>query len=388
MTLPSWMILAGMTIVLSGLFIFFKKQIESQMQIKFSQLSQEALKSSTEQFLVLAKEKLDSERSQAQSDLDMRKQAVETSVKGLRDELEKYKVLIRELEQDRAQKYGSLKNELEKTSLATTKLQETTNRLSNVLGNVKLRGQWGERMAEDIIKSCGLMEGINYKKQTKLDSAATKPDYIFLLPDKHTINMDVKFPLDNYLGMVNTEDVNQKEVHKKEFLKNVTMRIKEIQDRSYINPSEGTLDFVLLFIPNEQVFGFIQENMPGLIDQALKQKVVLCSPFTLYAMLSVIRQAYENFHYEKATKEIVKMIDLFSKTYDIFKKRFEEIGKSIGKLEDQYRDVAQTSFNSLDVKIKRINDYKKGNISSSPDKNNIIELSPQDIEDDEMTGNP
>ena len=79
------------------------------------------------------------------------------------------------------------------------------------------------------------------------------------------------------------------------------LRIKEIQNREYINPAEGTLDFVLLFIPNEQVYSFVQRNSPGLMDEALKQKVVLCSPFTLYAMLSVIRQAFENFHYEKAT---------------------------------------------------------------------------------------
>lgn len=367
------------------LFLFFKKQMEKEIEGKFSKLSQEALKISSEQFLLLAKQTLEGGQRQAQADLEMRKQAVESSIAGLKDELEKYKTLMREFEQDRSKKYGNLENELKNTSQATTKLQDTTNRLTNILGNVKLRGQWGERMAEDIILSCGLMEGINFRKQKKLDSATTKPDYTFLLPDNHTINMDVKFPLDNYIQMSNAENDGQREQFKKEFLNNVKMRIKELQNRAYINPEEETLDFVLLFIPNEQVFGFIQENMPGLIDEALRQKVVLCSPFTLYAMLSVIRQAFENFRYEKATKEIVKMIELFTKSYAVFKVRFEDIGKSIEKLEGQYNDVKTTSFKELDTKIRRIEDYKKGNTPSLENKANLIEIQPNDFENEKVT---
>ena len=148
-------------------------------------------------------------------------------------------------------------------------LQETTVKLNNILGNVKLRGQWGERMAEDIIRYAGLIENVNYLKQN-VNAAATKPDYTFLLPQGHCINMDVKFPLDNYLQMVNAAEGMQRDSYEKEFIKNVKDRIKEIQNRDYINPSENTLDFVLLFIPNEQVFGLIQEKMPDVMDFALK----------------------------------------------------------------------------------------------------------------------
>ncbi len=384
MTLLSWIILGVALGGFFALFLFLKKQMEREIEGKFSKISQEALKSSNEQFLLLAKQALESQGKQATADLESKKQAVETSIKGLKDELEKYRGLMREFEQDRAKKYGNIETELQKTSQMTSKLQETTNRLSNVLGNVKLRGQWGERMAEDIIKSCGLLEGVNYKKQTKLESGPTKPDYIFLLPDHHSVNMDVKFPLDNYLNMVNTEDAGQRDQFKKEFLRNTSERIKEIAKRAYINTNEGTLDFVMLFIPNEQVFGFIQENMPGLIDEALKQKVVLCSPFTLYAMLCVIRQAYENFRYEKATTEIVKMIDLFSRSYDVFKRRFEDIGISIEKIEKQYSDVKNTSFKELDTKIRRIDDYKKGNMVSSNENPDVIEIRPRQLADEEL----
>ena len=295
------------------------------------------------------------------AEIDARKSAIDQTVKGLTDQLEKYQDLLRQIEEDRNRKYGNLESELKNTSSATLRLQESTNRLNNILGNVKLRGQWGERMAEDIIQYAGLIEGVNYTKQ-QVNTSLTKPDFTFLLPNDHKINMDVKFPLDNYLHMVNAQVPEQAEMYQKEFIRNVKERIKEIQNRDYINASEKTLDFVLLFIPNEQVFGFIQEKIPELMDLALKQKVVLCSPFTLYAMLSVIRQAHENFRYEKDLKEIIGLIEQFSKLYGAFKVRFETMGDAITKLNTQYQDILEKNFKQLDVKIKHIDDYKKGQL--------------------------
>ena len=100
-----------------------------------------------------------------------------------------------------------------------------------------------------------------------------RPDFIFLLPDDRVINMDAKFPLDNYLRMVNAASDLERANFEKEFFRNVRARIKEIRGREYINPAERTLDFVLLFIPNEQVYGFVQEKDPEIMDEALKDKV-------------------------------------------------------------------------------------------------------------------
>jgi len=317
--------------------------------------------------LVLFMRRMELSQKDTASELELRKQAIEHSVAGLKEELGKYQQMLRESEGDRARKFGNLENELKNASAATQKLQETTVKLNNILGNVKLRGQWGERMAEDIIQYAGLIENVNYLKQSA-NTSLTKPDYTFLLPQGHCINMDVKFPLDNYLQMVNAAEGVQRDAYEKEFIKNVKDRIKEIQNRDYINPSENTLDFVLLFIPNEQVFGLIQEKMPDVMDFALKQKVVLCSPFTLYAMLSIVRQAHEHFRFEKDIKKIIELIEGFSKDYELFKNRFANLGILIDKVSGEYTDINDKSFKKLDSKIQRIEDHKKGhlNIPSQP----------------------
>jgi len=344
---------AGILVLIAAMIVlvfFMRRQITQEMR------------QAQEQILQTARAQMALAQGEAASSLELRKQAIEHTVAGLKEELVKYQQMLRESEGDRSRKFGHLENELKNASSATLKLQETTSRLNNILGNVKLRGQWGERMAEDIIRYAGLIENVNYLKQS-VNATMTKPDFTFLLPQGACINMDVKFPLDNYLHMVNTDDQAQKDTYEKEFIKNVKDRIKEIQNRDYINPSENTLDFVLLFIPNEQVFGLIQEKMPDVMDFALKQKVVLCSPFTLYAMLSVIRQAHEHFRFEKDIKKIIELIEGFIKDYELFKNRFADLGSLIDKLSGQYAEINDKSFKKLDGKIQRIEEYKRGSLA-------------------------
>ncbi|MCK7482267.1 MAG: DNA recombination protein RmuC [Candidatus Moduliflexus flocculans] len=170
-------------------------------------------------------------------------------------------------------------------------LQDTADHLRQALVSTKARGQWGERMAEDVLRLAGFVEGVNYIKQTVLDMAASRPDYTFRLPQGLKVNMDVKFPLNSYLRYLEAGDEAARESHKAQFLRDVRTRIKEVTTRDYINPEEKTLDYVLVFIPNEQVYAFINENDSGIMDEALKAKVILCSPFTLFAILAIIRQS-------------------------------------------------------------------------------------------------
>ena len=109
----------------------------------------------------MAKQELESGQNRSTLELETRKLAVENSVNGLKEQLNKYQQLIREFEKDRDVKYGSLESELKNVSKGTLRLQDTTTRLNDILGNVKLRGQWGERMAEDIICNAGLIEEVN-----------------------------------------------------------------------------------------------------------------------------------------------------------------------------------------------------------------------------------
>ncbi len=310
--------------------------------------------------LDLAEQKFETERVRQKIDLDEKKVSVENAVDKLSERLKVYEEMMRRFEADRTQKYGSLERGLKDAAEQTAKLASSTEGLRALLDNSRARGQWGERMADDILRACGLQDGVQYRKNRALDTAATRPDFTFLLPEGKKLNMDVKFPLDNWLRLLHAGAEEERVKYKKDFERDVKNRIKELQGRGYISVEEETLDYVLLFIPNEQVYGFIQENFPGLVDEALVQKVVLCSPFTLYAVLGVIRQSFDNFHFARATQEVLKLIAHFSAAYETFKTRFQKLGEQVGKVGELYNDIEQVSFKRLDASIMKIERVRKG----------------------------
>jgi len=261
----------------------------------FGTLSLNALSKNTEDFLKLAHETLSKQTQAGEKDLDGKKELIDQSLAVMKEDLLKVRGLVTELEKDREKKFGQLSSQLESTATQTMKLQETTTKLQIALSNTKTRGQWGERMAEDVLRMAGFIEGINYQKQKVLETVGKRPDYTFLLPHDLKVNMDVKFPMDNYLRYIEAEVASERDSYKKQFLKDVRNRIEEVLTRDYINPEENTVDYVLVFIPNEQIYAFMNENDRSLIDDALRNKVILCSPTTLYAILAIIRQAVDNF---------------------------------------------------------------------------------------------
>jgi DNA recombination protein RmuC len=130
--------------------------------------------------------------------------------------------------------------------------------------------------------------------------------------------------------------------------------IRQVTGREYINPSDNTVDYVIVFIPNEQVYSFINEAEPTIMDEALKQKVILCSPFTLYAVLAVIRQAIENFNLERTASEILQLLAEFNKQWAAYKERFKMMGDRLDAAKKEYDTLVTTRSNMLERPLKKI----------------------------------
>jgi DNA recombination protein RmuC len=214
-------------------------------------------------------------------------------------------------------------------------------------------------MAEDVLRLAGFVEGINYQKQKALKTTKEIPDYTFLLPQNLKLNMDVKFPLDNYIRFLEEDTEVQKQKLKQQFLRDVRNRIKEVTEREYINPAEGTVDYVLVFIPNEQVYAFINESDRTIMDDALKKKVVLCSPITLYAILAVIRQAVDNFNLQRTASDILALLGAFDKQWSTFKQSMEKIGKKLDEAKNEYLHLQSTRTNQLEKPLRKIEALRK-----------------------------
>jgi DNA recombination protein RmuC len=332
--------------------------MESKLSETFKALSLDALSKNSDEFLKLAEKALEAKTSEGKKELESKKELIDQNIEAIGKTLSEVQKRIEDVGRTSGEKFSEVTTLIKKHEDVTSKLKETTERLSHALASPKKRGEWGERMAEDIIRLVGMVEGINYMKQKTLESSSGRPDYTFFLPNNLKINMDVKFPVDNYMHYLNAEAEHDRKRFRDELLKNTKVMIKQVTTRDYINPSENTIDYVIIFIPNEQVFSFINESDTTIMDEALKQKVILCSPFTLYAVLAVIRQAVENFNLEKTASEILQLLGEFSKQWNAYKEKFMLMGERLDAAKKEYDTLVTTRTNMLERPLKKIEDLR------------------------------
>ena len=203
----------------------------------------------------VAGSELESRLKTGSAELGLRAESFDQRVHDITVELQRVSDLIVRLQRERAQQHGEVVQRLDQTASAAVALQQTAHGLREVLASPKSRGQWGERMAEDVLRAAGFVEGVNYRQQSTIDGGR-RPDFTFLLPQDLVLNMDVKFPIDNYVRYLDAATDTERDAARLAFVRDVRNRLKEITTRDYIEAGR-TVDHVLLFIPNESVYAFI-----------------------------------------------------------------------------------------------------------------------------------
>jgi DNA recombination protein RmuC len=280
--------------------------------------------------------------------------AVKDAVSQQIDDLEK---VIEALHSSTSTNYGGIN-----TSVGD--LAKQTGKLIEVLGNNGSRGQFGERIAEDILIKAGFVEGISYKKEDRENVEGGRPDFSFEIPPDQMLYLDCKFPLDAYKRYYEATTDGEKKLQLDSFKTAVNKKIKELQKRDYVEKSRrAAIDYVLLFIPNESISNFIQEKFPDIVDQALDNKVVLCSPTNLYAFLAIVRQANQTFQTQKATGEILGLLAGFNSEWKKYVAAVGDVRSNFDKLTESMDLVVKGArFNKLAVAVRRMEELrsKKG----------------------------
>ena len=274
----------------------------------------------------------------------------------VRHQLDRVADLVHGLADRQAAQHGELSTSLGETLRATAGLADTTAHLREALASPKARGQWGERMADDVLRLAGLVEGVNYHRQVAV-AGGTIPDVTFPLPGGLVLHMDVKFPLDNYLRASNAVSPNDRSACEAAFVRDVRQRVKELAGRGYVRPGE-TVDHVLLFIPNEAVYGSVHQLDPELADLALRQKVVLCSPFTLFAVLGVIRQAVEAHELSRTSDEILQLLGGFGDQWARFADQLDRVARQFATVHKGFEDLSGPRRRQLERQLDRIEDLR------------------------------
>jgi len=336
---------------------FTAKSRQKELKKDFADISQQVLYQASEHL-----SRLNAGQTQLSSaQLEHKKELIDNSLNEMRSKLERVERSLNDFNEKREVSFQTLNAQIKAAAGQTEKLADSTTQLKEVLSSSRSRGQWGERMAEDILRLAGLCEGINYYKQKTQENSRGRPDYTFKLPQELILNMDVKFPFDNYLNYEQCGDLSLKEDYKKRFLKDVRSRIKEVTGREYINTAENTVDYALVFIPSEHIYSFINEHDPLMMDDALKTKIILCSPHTLYAVLSVMRAALDNFKIGTHLDDVLNLIDDFKNQWRKYCEKMETLGNRLESAKKDFDELQGVRTRSLDRSLNKIENLQEDN---------------------------
>jgi DNA recombination protein RmuC len=319
----------------------------------------EAFGEITNHVLTLAREKLGEHTTLATEQLHGKQQLISTNLddlkKQLGENLGKISARIETLEKDRATQYATLGQQLAQTAEQLTTLRTATGTLANALSNNQVRGQWGECIAEDILTYAGLKENVSYFRQVQLkgeDGSKPRPDFTFPLPGGHVLHMDVKFPTEGYFLYQSSANETERETQKSTFLRAARARVKEAHQRNYTGSTtvdnKTSLPYLLVFIPNEQIYAFLFENDGDLLRDAIRQNIILCSPTTLLAVLAVVRQAEQTFLLQSQTSDLKKHLDAFHKQWQNFIEAHDDVAKAFDAVSKKFTSLLGTRTNMLE----------------------------------------
>ncbi|MCA9374972.1 DNA recombination protein RmuC [Candidatus Dojkabacteria bacterium] len=357
-------IVSGVVFVLLRKVLFQGQESASEaaakaMELQMRSLMPQLLEDAEKRLVSMANEKLSAEKKEIKTDVENKRSEISRMIKRIEEELSKSQEKLVASDKDRIGSFNELKTRLDEQKKLTEQLRVTTNSLKSVLSDNQIRGQFGEKVTEDLLKMSGFVKGVDYNVQETTGSSA-RPDFTVLLPDQTKIFVDSKFPYANLQKMSEVDDEEQKKQYMKLFEKDVKEKIKQVAKRDYIDPNENTVDFVILFIPNEIIFSFIYDKMNSVWQEAMANKVILAGPFSFTAILRMVKQAYDNFRYQANIGKMILEIKNFNNEFDKFAESFQKVGERIASLEKQYNTVENTRMGQLKKRIEKVRILDEG----------------------------
>ena len=257
-------------------------------------------------------------------------------------------------------------------------LKNVTSRLNLTLSSNQKRGNWGEIQVEKILEDSGLVKGQNFETQKPMESGKI-PDVTLNLPEGQILNLDVKFPLNNYMKYLDVIQKRENSIDesdydlldksaselKNDFLSDVRKRVNEVTKEGYIDPKNNTIDYALLFVPVEGIFQFIVENelelTNGKIDiynEAIEKNIIMVPPSLLLVYYSTIKNAVETFSLQDKARDLIDLHKVFLTQWEKYRKQIEGLQTSITSLQNKYDELTNVRSNELFKVVEKIDDLK------------------------------
>jgi DNA recombination protein RmuC len=321
-------------------------QSEAQVRAAVESASRLALDANSETFLKLAREVFGRDQEAANATLQARELAIAKMVEPINAALLKHAEQTQALERERREAFGAMRTQIESMSSGQVQLQRETRNLVTALRRPEVRGRWGELTLRRVVELAGLSEHCDFTEQAHVDTGertSLRPDLLVHMPEARDLVVDAKTPLDGYLDAIEAQDDDTRSAALARHAMQVEQRVRELGQKSYWEQFEQSPEFAVLFLPGDQFLSAALAERPDLLENALKQSIIIATPSTLMALLKVVAYGWRQAAASENAAEIRELGAELHKRLATFVGHLQKVGRSLGNALDSY-NAAVGSF--------------------------------------------
>lgn len=280
---------------------------------------------------------------------------MEAILKPLNEKLSEFKSKVEETYDKESKQRFSLEERIKELVALNNQISEDANALTKALkGESKIQGNWGEMILESILEKSGLKKGIEYHVQEFIrdengnpirneENQRMQPDVIIEYPGGRKVVVDSKVSLNAYVRYVEAETDEQKIKAEKDHLISIRQHIDELSSKSYQDYIDS-VDFVMMFIPNEPAYILAMKLDANLWDYAYKKRILIINPTNLIASLRVVADLWKREAQSQNAEEIAERGALLYDKFAGFVETLQEVGNNIGRSQKAYdKAISQLS---------------------------------------------
>ncbi len=354
---------------------------QTQLKQAFASVSAEALAKNNEAFLQLAKRNFAVLSAEATGSLEQRKAQIEGMLKPMQEILNQYQVRLTDIEKSRVESYSMLREQLGTLAETQRTLNTQTTQLVTALRRPQTRGQWGEITLRRLVELAGMSARCDFTEQTSVDTAEgrMRPDMLVNLPGERQIVIDCKAALDAFLDAAGAPDEDARKLHLQRHCQQVRARARELSAKSYWSQFSRSPEYVVMFLPGEAFLYAAVEHDGTLIEDCLKNRVIVATPTTLIALLKAIEFGWRQEEVTQNAEEIRRHgRDLYDRIV-VLTNHFTKLGSSLDTAVGHYNATIGAMESRVLVAARRI-----GELGARSDKE-VPEIEPIEKKARELT---
>ncbi len=334
------------------------EQAQTQLRESFQAMAGTALKSSNEEFLKLAHERLSGLQKDAVTEIARKQQAFDELVSPIRDVLRQVDQKLGEVEKNRVETGAEISALLEAIGRSQTQLRAETTNLVRALRTPTVRGRWGEMQLRRVVEMAGMLEYCDFDEQSTTESEGVRirPDLLVRLPGGRTVVVDAKVPLEAYLDAQDATDDHTREARLADHARQVRDHMTKLGAKAYWEQFQPSPEFVVMFLPGEAIFQAALQNDARLIDFGVGAQVFPSSPLTLIALLRAVAHGWRQ---ERLTRNAEQVSRLGKDLYDRVRYLTDRMETLRGRLDATVRafnDTVATYEGRVLVTARRFRD--------------------------------